>query len=81
MREIVRNADSAAIVVAVIALAHGLGLLAIAEGVETEAQLNFLRAHDCNEMQGYYFSKPLPVAGFEQLLREKRKLAFTAILQ
>jgi len=78
VRDIVQSPDSAAIVVAVIALAHGLGLAVIAEGVETEAQLNFLRARGCDEMQGYYFSKPLPAAEFEQLLRDRRKLALPA---
>ncbi|BCB27712.1 hypothetical protein SKTS_25980 [Sulfurimicrobium lacus] len=78
VRDIVQNPDSAAIAVTVIALAHGLGLSAVAEGVETEAQLNFLRTRGCDEMQGFYFSKPLPGAEFEQLLRERRKLVFPA---
>ncbi|BCB27455.1 hypothetical protein SKTS_23410 [Sulfurimicrobium lacus] len=78
VRDIVQNPDSAAIAVTVIALAHGLGLSVIAEGVETEAQLNFLRTRGCDEMQGFYFSKPLPGAEFEQLLRERRKLVFPA---
>jgi len=76
--EIVQDSNSAAIAMAVIALGHGLGLAVIAEGVETEAQLNFLRGHGCDEMQGFYFSKPLAVADFEQLLREGRKLVFPA---
>jgi len=79
VREIVQDANSAAIAMAVIALGHGLGLAVIAEGVETEAQLNFLRTHGCDEMQGFYFSKPLAVADFEQLLREGRKLVFPAM--
>ena len=46
--------------------------------METEAQLNFLRTRGCDEMQGFYFSRPLPGAEFEQMLRERRKLVFPA---
>jgi len=74
--DITFDPNSAAIALAVIALSHSLKLKTIAEGVETEAQLNFLRAHGCDEMQGYYFSRPLPAAAFELLLRARRKLEF-----
>lgn len=57
--------DDAAIVEAIIAMARSLGLHVVAEGVETAEQAKFLKAHKCEEMQGYYFSKPLPV---DQLL-------------
>ena len=54
---------------AIIAMAHSLRLGAIAEGVETEEQLRFLRLHGCNQMQGYLFSKPLPADQFLRLLQ------------
>jgi EAL domain-containing protein (putative c-di-GMP-specific phosphodiesterase class I) len=44
-------------------------LRVIAEGVETQAELDFLQAHQCDEAQGYYFSKPVPAQQFESLLR------------
>jgi EAL domain-containing protein (putative c-di-GMP-specific phosphodiesterase class I) len=65
----------AAIAMAIIQLAHSLQLKVIAEGVETEDQLRFLRLLRCDEIQGYLFCKPLPVEAFEQLLFEGRSLA------
>lgn len=62
--------EDVAIVVAVIAMSHSLHLKVIAEGVENEKQLTFLREHNCDELQGYVFSPPLPPAEFEQLLRK-----------
>ncbi|MHA4870679.1 bifunctional diguanylate cyclase/phosphodiesterase [Duganella sp. PWIR1] len=66
--------DDAAIVVSIIALAHNLKLRVIAEGVETEGQLAYLRRNGCDEIQGYYFSPPLPAADFALLLRQGRDL-------
>lgn len=57
--DIPADQDNAAITQAIIAMAHNLKLRVIAEGVETLEQFNFLRDHDCDEMQGYYFSRPL----------------------
>ena len=59
VRDIAVNPDDAAITTAVISMAKSLNLTVIAEGVENEAQMSFLRAHQCDEIQGYYFSKPL----------------------
>ncbi len=64
------NPEDAAITQAVIAMAHGLRLGVVAEGVETEAQLSFLREHGCEAAQGYLFARPLSAAGVEKLLRE-----------
>jgi diguanylate cyclase (GGDEF)-like protein/PAS domain S-box-containing protein len=74
VRDVTHDPNSAAIALAIISLAHSLHMQAMAEGVETEAQLNFLRARDCDEIQGFYFSRPLPAAEFEALLRAKRRL-------
>jgi EAL domain-containing protein (putative c-di-GMP-specific phosphodiesterase class I)/ActR/RegA family two-component response regulator len=74
------NAVSAAIVVAAIDLAHKFGLKVAAEGVETAVQLLFLRSHGCDEMQGYYFSKPLSISDCTTLLQSKQFMDLKAIL-
>lgn len=74
VQDITTSSDGAVITLAIIAMAHSLGLKVIAEGVETEEQLAFLRAHRCDEMQGYLFSRPIPAEAFTQLLREGRRL-------
>jgi diguanylate cyclase (GGDEF)-like protein len=60
--------DDAAIVIAIIAMAHGLGLTVVAEGVETEAQRAFLRSKGCDELQGFLFAKPMPAEMFGRVL-------------
>jgi EAL domain-containing protein (putative c-di-GMP-specific phosphodiesterase class I) len=68
VRDIQHDPDDAAIVSAIIGLAHSLGFKTIAEGVETQAQLDFLRAHACDDIQGYFYSKPVPADEFARLL-------------
>jgi CheY-like chemotaxis protein len=70
VREVTSNPDDAAIVLAIINMAHSMQLEVIAEGVEKDAQLAYLRRHNCDEMQGYLFSRPLPEEEFEQMLRQ-----------
>ncbi len=60
IRDVAVNPDDAAITAAIISMAKSLSLRVIAEGVENEEQMSFLRSHCCDEVQGYYFSKPLP---------------------
>jgi EAL domain-containing protein (putative c-di-GMP-specific phosphodiesterase class I) len=68
VRDIASDTDDAAIVRTIIALGHNLGLKVLAEGVETEAQLAFLKGNDCDEMQGYHFSKPVSAWRMRKLL-------------
>jgi diguanylate cyclase (GGDEF)-like protein/PAS domain S-box-containing protein len=71
--DIVANPDDAAIVLAVIGMAHAMELRVIAEGVETEAQLQFLRVNACDEIQGYFFSRPLGSPAVTAFLRERQR--------
>jgi diguanylate cyclase (GGDEF)-like protein len=64
VKDVTENPDDAAITGTIISMARNLNLKVIAEGVETEAQMTFLRAHHCDEFQGYYFSKPLTTDEF-----------------
>ena len=64
--EIVSRPEDASIVRAIVSLAHSLRLKVVAEGVETPAQLDFLKTAGCDEYQGYHFSRPLPAAEFER---------------
>ncbi len=72
IREVTSNPKDAAITRTIIELAHSLGLLVVAEGVETPEQLAFLTANGCDQVQGYLFSRPLPLGALEDLLREQR---------
>jgi diguanylate cyclase (GGDEF)-like protein/PAS domain S-box-containing protein len=75
VRDIPGDADDAAIASTIITMAHSLGLKVVAEGVETREQLNFMREHGCDSMQGYFLSKPLPVEQFESFLNSGARLA------
>lgn len=74
IRNITDNANNSAITQAIIAMAKSLNLKLIAEGVETEAELGFVCQHQCNGMQGYLFSRPVPVQEFYKLLITGRRL-------
>ena len=74
VRDIDTDPDNKAIASAIIAMANSLHLNVLAEGVETDEQLAFLRAQGCNEIQGFSFSHPLPAEEFERLLREGRHM-------
>lgn len=68
------NSEAVAVAISIISMTHSLNLKAIAEGVETNGQLNFLRDNHCDLMQGYLFSPPLPGDKFYDLLTEGRRL-------
>jgi EAL domain-containing protein (putative c-di-GMP-specific phosphodiesterase class I) len=79
VRDITTDADDAAITRAIITMAHHLELSVIAEGVETEDQLNFLTANGCDQIQGYYFSFPLAAEECTALFRSERRLHRSAL--
>ena len=83
VRQISTAADDTIIVTAVIAMARSLKLRVVAEGVETPEDLAFLRAHQCDEAQGYYFSRPVPPQQFAKLLEAayRRQVVFRAVVQ
>ena len=68
VRQITAAPGETTIVTAIINMGRSLNLRIVAEGVETHAQLEFLRAHECDEAQGYYFSRPVPAEEFAKLL-------------
>ncbi|DAB28682.1 MAG TPA: hypothetical protein CFH78_01015 [Sulfurimonas sp. UBA10385] len=71
---IVNNSEDAAISQAIISMSHSMNLKTIAEGVETAEQFEFLRLRECDEIQGYYFSRPLPEADMQKLLEGGTKV-------
>ncbi len=72
--DLATHPDDAAIVKAIIAMAHGLSMKVVSEGVETRAQLDFLRQLGCEQYQGYIFSKPLPASEIASKLRQSQKI-------
>ncbi|HEY3326774.1 MAG TPA: EAL domain-containing protein [Novimethylophilus sp.] len=75
IRELVDSADDSAIVRAIISMAHSLRLEVVAKSVETQKQLDFLKALNCDQIQGYLFSEALPPEDFATLLLEEKRLA------
>jgi diguanylate cyclase (GGDEF)-like protein/PAS domain S-box-containing protein len=71
VNDVATHPDDAAIVKAIVAMAHGLSMKVVTEGVETQAQLDFLREHGCELYQGYIFSKPLPASEIINKLSRK----------
>lgn len=80
VKDINTNQKNATITKAIISMAHGLNLQVIAEGVETEAELEFLREQDCNTIQGYLFSPPVPRDKFEELLKSGKTLNLPSLI-
>ncbi len=76
VHDVNKDDDDGAIVQAIIAMAQKLKLLVVAEGVETIEQVRFLQAHNCDEMQGYFYSPPVPADKCEQILRQQNQYAF-----
>jgi diguanylate cyclase (GGDEF)-like protein/PAS domain S-box-containing protein len=72
VKDLASESEHAAIAIAIIAMAHGLKLRVLAEGVETQAQLDILRDHHCDAIQGYFFSQPLPAELIEELVKNHR---------
>ena len=66
VKDLAKNNDDAAICAAIIAMAHQLSLVVIAEGVETAEQVDFLHSQGCDQVQGFLFAKPMPAEQLEQ---------------
>ena len=75
---VMTSADDASIVQAIISLAHGLRLKVVAEGVETQAQVDLLKDMGCELAQGYLYSKPIAAEAIEQLLRDNSAACIAA---
>lgn len=75
VQELGQSADAEHIIRAIISLAHSLQISVVAEGVETESQLEFLRQQHCDEIQGYYFARPMPWNDLVQFLNHRNQSA------
>ena len=73
VKDLTTDPGDAAIVTSMITLAHNLDLTVIAEGVESPEQLGFLRAERCDEIQGYYISKPMPADDFSEWMHSRQE--------
>ena len=74
VRDITVNPDDAAIALAIISMAHSMKMTVIAEGVESRAQMAYLRRHRCDEIQGFHFSRPVPAKEMAELMLQHRAL-------
>ena len=79
VREIATDSGSLAIIESIITMSHSLNLEVVAEGVESREQLDQLRAHGCDIIQGHYFARPLPCDQLAQLLATHRRLPMTGV--
>lgn len=79
VRDVTTNEDSAAIAAAIISMSKSLRLHVVAEGVETEEQFKFLADHQCEEVQGFLISRPLPAADFDRWCSANPLLAAVAV--
>jgi diguanylate cyclase (GGDEF)-like protein len=75
IRDVASGSDDKALAEAVIAMGRTLSLTVVAQGVETKAQVDFLREHACDELQGFYFNRPVPAEQFEKLLQTQSDIA------
>ncbi|MFA6898960.1 MAG: EAL domain-containing protein [Desulfurivibrionaceae bacterium] len=78
VKDLPQDSNSAAIAITILTLAHSLGMEVVAEGVETEEQLEFLRSRNCAEIQGFLFSPPVPAEAFGAMLLDDRTLPLSS---
>ncbi|AMD01832.1 EAL domain-containing protein [Halomonas chromatireducens] len=75
IRDVTTNPHDSAIVQGIISMAHHLGLMVVAEGIEEEAQRDFLAEHGCDVFQGFYFARPMPLDGLKRYMIEHHQMA------